>query len=245
MTGNFVTEECTRRVLVMAYMLAQYHGTSREAQGRMDSQDDVRSRLADIRRLLNAATHRRRYYEERTTLRQLPRRHRRLVQCTVALTERGSGAAGLMWRHCQRCRGYADRTLRDLEEDAHDEFFLGLDGFVDEELYNSNPESQRIVKRAARFAAELEVFLWVTQCNVERGVAPQAHAVLRRYQDASLWNLVLEEARHSLQLRNASLRYQLVWLFQFRKRWGCAVQRLKVENVLEPFELQTKAWPPR
>lgn len=205
------------------------------------STDPSKERLHQIRRLLDAARHRQRYYDVPSSLLRLPARHRGLIRYAAALSTRGNGTAGLMWRYCQRCRHYSDRSLLELDLAAHDHLSGQPDAYIAELLHNPAPLVQRLVKQAARFVAEVELYIWITRCNALRGVAPQAHAVIRHYRELTLWSHIPLESRHGDMLGTASLRYQLVWLYQFRKRWGCAVQRLKVENVLEPAELQTKA----
>lgn len=205
--------------------------------------DEINTRLQDLRRLLDAARHRKRYYREHVSLLKLPEVHLKLVLCATALSERGSGAAGLLWRYCQRLRRYSSGTLQELEEMAHTHHLARDTAYMTELLYTEEVSSQRLVIKAARFVAEVELYLWVTRCNSVQGVAPQASAVLRHYITLPIWHLVLMVSNHGRQIAGASFWRQILWLHDFRKRWGCAVQRLKVENVLEPAELQRKARP--
>lgn len=205
--------------------------------------DAIDKRLEELRRLLDAARHRERYYREQVSLLRLPRVHMKLILCATALSEKGSGAAGLLWRYCQRLRQYSRGTLQELEEMAHTYHLSTNTAYMDELLYTEEASAQHLVQKAARFVAELELYLWVTRCNSVQGVAPQASAVLRHYIMLPLWHLVLAMSNHGRHIAGASFWRQILWLHDFRKRWGCAVQRLKVENVLEPAELQRKAGP--
>ena len=176
--------------------------------------------------------------------RERRQREQALQAATIAFCHEPSAAATLARATLRRCAACLDADVDGCAREIEDRFLQTPVDVLAQWLDWSGDVPPPVMAEAKRLREDVRLLSWVGEQNSAQGVAPPPQFVWEKRCALAIDN-GYGEGEGAASWRPARSAAARKWLQRFRRRWGLALGRLPVKDILPAEVMQAKAANPR